>query len=529
MAFLDAHGLGAGDVDVDARRRRPLQRDLRAAPRRRRRRAAPPAARPAAAQRARRPARGARAAAPRRPRARARPCSRCATTPPSSARRSTSWSASRATSSPSAVPAALDTLEDRRRIGEELVDALVEIHAVDWRDAGLEGFGKPTGYLERQLRRFLGLWEHNRTRDIPAVESVGEWLKAQHARVGPATVVHGDYRLGNTMFAPDAPARLVAIFDWEMATIGDPLADVGYLCTLWVDRRRPAGRDVRAVGRHPRGGLPPARGARRPLRGALGALDDRHPLVPDAGAVEVDRLHGGQLQARDLRAPPTTPTSRASATASSSSPSARRRWPVATERSAVLLDWGGVMTTTCSAPSPPSAPRRASTATSWPTCSATTATPAALLIDFECGRIDEADFEPRLATALGLAWHDGLIDRLFGGAGLDQAMVDGVRAAARARRPHRPGLELLGHAPLPARPAGRALRRPRHLGRRGLPQARPAHVRARRRSASASPRRACVFVDDLAFNLDPARELGMAVVHHTSAATTLAELERLVG
>jgi aminoglycoside phosphotransferase (APT) family kinase protein len=141
----------------------------------------------------------------------------------------------------SSVPAALDSPEDRRRIGEELVDSLVEVHAVDWRDAGLEGFGKPTGYLERQLRRFLGLWEHNRTRDIPAVESVGEWLKAHLPESGPATVVHGDYRLGNTMMAPVAPARLVAIFDWEMATIGDPLADLGYLCTLWVDRHDPSG------------------------------------------------------------------------------------------------------------------------------------------------------------------------------------------------------------------------------------------------------------------------------------------------
>jgi aminoglycoside phosphotransferase (APT) family kinase protein len=141
----------------------------------------------------------------------------------------------------SAVPAELDSLEDRRRIGEELVDALVEVHAVDWRDAGLEGFGKPTGYLERQLRRFLGLWEHNRTREIPAVESVGEWLKEHLPESGPATVVHGDYRLGNTMMSPVAPARLVAIFDWEMATIGDPLADLGYLCTLWVDRHDPSG------------------------------------------------------------------------------------------------------------------------------------------------------------------------------------------------------------------------------------------------------------------------------------------------
>ena len=141
----------------------------------------------------------------------------------------------------SALPPALDALEDRRRVGEELVDALVEVHAVDWRAAGLEGFGKPTGYLERQLRRFLGLWEHNRTREIPAVEAVAQWLRDHRPESGPATVVHGDYRLGNAMFAPGSPARLTAIFDWEMATIGDPLADVGYMCTMWVDRDDPPG------------------------------------------------------------------------------------------------------------------------------------------------------------------------------------------------------------------------------------------------------------------------------------------------
>ena len=137
------------------------------------------------------------------------------------------------------VPRELDSVEDRRRMGEELVDALVEVHAVDWRDAGLEGFGRPTGYLERQLKRFLGLWEINRTRDIPAVESVGRWLAETMPQSAPATVVHGDYRLGNTMFATEPPARLVAIFDWEMSTIGDPKADLGYLCTLWTDRDDP--------------------------------------------------------------------------------------------------------------------------------------------------------------------------------------------------------------------------------------------------------------------------------------------------
>ena len=140
----------------------------------------------------------------------------------------------------SEVPAALDSVEDRQRMGEELIDALVEIHAVDWHAVGLEGYGKPTGYTERQVRRFTGLWEHNRTRDIPQVEKVGGWLAANLPDSPPATIVHGDYRLGNVMMAPESPARLNAVFDWEMGTIGDPLADLGYLCTLWVSRDDPS-------------------------------------------------------------------------------------------------------------------------------------------------------------------------------------------------------------------------------------------------------------------------------------------------
>jgi len=133
-----------------------------------------------------------------------------------------------------AVPPALDTPAEHARIGDELVDALVEIHAVDWRAAGLDGFGKPSGYLERQLRRFDGLWEHNETRELPIVAEVGDWLAANLPESPPATIVHGDYRLGNTMVADDPPARLVAVFDWELATIGDPLADLGYLTVTWV-------------------------------------------------------------------------------------------------------------------------------------------------------------------------------------------------------------------------------------------------------------------------------------------------------
>jgi aminoglycoside phosphotransferase (APT) family kinase protein len=133
------------------------------------------------------------------------------------------------------LPEALDVPEQRERLGRELVDALVELHAVDWRACGLEGLGKPSGYLERQLRRWSGLWENNATREVPEFHEVGERLKATLPESPPATIVHGDYRLGNVMVADDAPARIIAILDWEMATIGDPLADLGYLTATWSE------------------------------------------------------------------------------------------------------------------------------------------------------------------------------------------------------------------------------------------------------------------------------------------------------
>jgi aminoglycoside phosphotransferase (APT) family kinase protein len=133
-----------------------------------------------------------------------------------------------------ALPEPLDNPAQRGRIADELIEALVELHAVDWSEVGLEGFGKPTGYLDRQLRRFSGLWEHNRTRELEILDRVTAWLGEHKPESGEATIVHGDYRLGNTMFAPGTPARLVAIFDWELATIGDPLADVGYMLATWA-------------------------------------------------------------------------------------------------------------------------------------------------------------------------------------------------------------------------------------------------------------------------------------------------------
>jgi aminoglycoside phosphotransferase (APT) family kinase protein len=133
----------------------------------------------------------------------------------------------------SELPPALE--DQAARIGDELIDALAEVHAVDWPACGLEGYGKPTGYLDRQLRRFGGLWDHNRTRELPVLDRLTAWLAEHRPESGPATIVHGDYRIGTAMFARGAPARLAAIFDWELATIGDPLADVGYLVATWAE------------------------------------------------------------------------------------------------------------------------------------------------------------------------------------------------------------------------------------------------------------------------------------------------------
>ena len=132
------------------------------------------------------------------------------------------------------VPAAIDTPEQRRRVAFELVDALIELHAVDWAAIGLEDFGRPSGYLERQVRRFGELWAQSRTRDLPAMDAVTRWLRDHLPESPPATLVHGDYRLGNLVYAPAAPARVSAVLDWEMATIGDPLADVGYLAATYA-------------------------------------------------------------------------------------------------------------------------------------------------------------------------------------------------------------------------------------------------------------------------------------------------------
>ena len=134
------------------------------------------------------------------------------------------------------LPAGFEDDERARAgVGEELVDALVELHAVDWRRVGLEGFGRPAGYLGRQVKRWRGQLDlaTRFSRPLPDLDRVAEWLESHLPESGAATVVHGDYKLDNVVFAPDPPARLVSILDWEMSTIGDPLADVGWMASFW--------------------------------------------------------------------------------------------------------------------------------------------------------------------------------------------------------------------------------------------------------------------------------------------------------
>jgi len=128
---------------------------------------------------------------------------------------------------------------DRTHISEALVDTLVRLHAVDYRAVGLEDFGHPDGYLERQVRRWSQQWERSKTAPLPEIDELIRRLSAALPVSPPPTIVHGDYRLGNMALDPHDPGRVVAVFDWEMATLGDPLADVGYTLIYWVEAGDP--------------------------------------------------------------------------------------------------------------------------------------------------------------------------------------------------------------------------------------------------------------------------------------------------
>ncbi len=116
---------------------------------------------------------------------------------------------------------------------DELIDVLARLHAVDYEAVGLGGLGKPEGFLQRQITRWTGQWEKSKDHEIPAIDELARRLERSVPAHTASSVVHGDYSFNNTMWADDDPTRMVAILDWEMSTLGDPLTDLGMVAVYW--------------------------------------------------------------------------------------------------------------------------------------------------------------------------------------------------------------------------------------------------------------------------------------------------------
>jgi aminoglycoside phosphotransferase (APT) family kinase protein len=139
-------------------------------------------------------------------------------------------------------------LDLRRRISESMIDTLAALHEVNIYASGLSGLGKPVGFVSRQLKGWTERWHRSKTSEVPEIDSVIEWLAARiplepDPDAGrPATLVHNDFKLDNTMLDPTDPARVVAVLDWEMCTVGDPLIDLGIFLCYWAGKEDPEAR-----------------------------------------------------------------------------------------------------------------------------------------------------------------------------------------------------------------------------------------------------------------------------------------------
>jgi aminoglycoside phosphotransferase (APT) family kinase protein len=121
------------------------------------------------------------------------------------------------------------------RLSDSLTALLVRLHAVDYRAAGLGGLGHPEGYVERQVRGWSERYAAAATETVPEMDAVAQWLAKRLPAERGAAVIHNDYKFDNLLLDPDAPARVVALLDWEMATVGDPLMDLGSALAYWIE------------------------------------------------------------------------------------------------------------------------------------------------------------------------------------------------------------------------------------------------------------------------------------------------------
>lgn len=131
------------------------------------------------------------------------------------------------------IPSGLDDDEGRAELSYAMVEALAQLHEVDWRAAGLADLGRPDGFHERQVKRWGSQLASYGGRELPGIDGVMQWLDAHRPAAFDATIMHGDFHMLNVLVAPDRPGRVVAVVDWETATIGDPLLDLAGFCEIW--------------------------------------------------------------------------------------------------------------------------------------------------------------------------------------------------------------------------------------------------------------------------------------------------------
>ena len=134
-----------------------------------------------------------------------------------------------------ATPPVELTPEKKRQIDESLIDTLADLHAFDYRKAGLEALGKPEGYIGRQISGWTKRYADAKTDDLPEIESIAAWLEKRQPRESGAALIHNDYKFDNVVLDAGDPARIVGILDWEMSTLGDPLMDLGTALAYWVE------------------------------------------------------------------------------------------------------------------------------------------------------------------------------------------------------------------------------------------------------------------------------------------------------
>ncbi len=136
------------------------------------------------------------------------------------------------------VPASVDLPPERlRKACENLVDCLVDLHALDYQAIGLDGLGKPDGYVQRQVQGWTQRYVGSQTDQVPVVEQVAKWLEAKRPADSGASLIHNDFKFDNVVLDPTDPTRIVGVLDWEMSTIGDPLMDLGTFISYWVEAK----------------------------------------------------------------------------------------------------------------------------------------------------------------------------------------------------------------------------------------------------------------------------------------------------